>query len=49
MKIDLNGAETRQIIKGYGASACWWSQNVAEEETAKELCALLYGKDGRAA
>lgn len=46
MKIDLNGAETRQIIKGYGASACWWSQNVAEEKTAKELCALLYGKDG---
>ena len=46
MKIDFSKTEKRQIIKGYGTSACWWSQNVAAKETAEELSELLYGRDG---
>lgn len=46
MKITIDRASARQTIKGYGASACWWSQNVAQEKTAKEISALLYGRDG---
>lgn len=46
MKITIDRASARQTIRGYGASACWWSQNVAQEKTAKEISALLYGRDG---
>lgn len=46
MKICFYTENPRQIIKGYGASACWWSQNVSQEETRKEISSLLYGNDG---
>lgn len=46
MKITATDTAARQTIKGYGASACWWSQNVAREKTAREISSLLYGKDG---
>ncbi len=46
IKIDLKNATERQRIKGFGASACWWSQNVATEKTAQELCDLLYTEKG---
>ena len=46
MKITENNTAARQIIKGYGTSACWWSQNISQEKTAKEISRLLYGKDG---
>lgn len=45
-KIDLTKAKNQQTIKGFGTSACWWSQNVADEKTAKELADLLYSKNG---
>lgn len=46
IKIDLTSAEKRKPILGFGTSACWWSQNVADKSTANELAALLYGKSG---
>lgn len=46
IKIDLISAEKRKPILGFGTSACWWSQNVADKGTANELAALLYGKSG---
>lgn len=44
--IDLTKAEKQQTIKGFGTSACWWSQNVADNKTANELAELLYSKNG---
>lgn len=46
IKIDLTSAEKRKPILGFGTSACWWSQNVADKNIADELAALLYGKSG---
>lgn len=46
IKIDLTSAEKRKPIMGFGTSACWWSQNVADKSTADELAELLYGKNG---
>ena len=46
IKIDFKNATERQRIKGFGASACWWSQNVATKKTAQELCDLLYTEKG---
>lgn len=46
MKINLNQAEKKQTIQGWGTSACWWSQYCKDEKTAREICDLLYGSDG---
>lgn len=46
MKICFYTDNARQVLKGYGASACWWSQNVSNEKTRKEVSRLLYGTDG---
>lgn len=44
--VDFKNAEKRQTLKGFGTSACWWSQNVSRDDTAQELSELLYGKSG---
>lgn len=31
-----------QTFEGFGTSSCWWSQNVEDEETAREIARLLY-------
>lgn len=46
MKINLNQAKKMHTIKGWGTSACWWSQYCKDEKTAEEICDLLYGEDG---
>lgn len=46
MKIDLSKATKMQTLKGWGTSACWWSQYCKDEETAKQITDLLYGDDG---
>ena len=46
MKINFYTDNVRQTVKGYGASACWWSQNVSDEKTREEISRLLYGKSG---
>lgn len=46
MKIALKNAKKINTLNGFGASACWWSQNVADEQTAQTLTDLLYSKDG---
>ena len=45
MEISFSNEKERQTVKGYGASACWWSQNVSQEKTAKEISKLLYGEN----
>ena len=46
MNIDLKNAKKMQTLKGWGTSACWWSQYCADEKTAKEIAELLYGDSG---
>ena len=46
MKINLKNAKKLQTLKGWGTSACWWSQYCADEKTAKEIAELLYGDSG---
>lgn len=46
MKFDLKTAKQMQKLYGWGTSACWWSQAVNDDKTARELADLLYGDDG---
>lgn len=46
MKINLSTAKKLQTIKGWGTSACWWSQACADSDTQDKIIDLLYGKDG---
>ena len=34
-----------QTINGFGASACWWAQDVGEWENSEEIINMLYSKD----
>mgnify|MGYP002624431773 CR=1 FL=1 len=38
----LDTATTYQTIEGFGASACWWSQDVGGWENAEDILKLLY-------
>lgn len=40
--VNLN--EKYQTMNGFGASACWWSQDVGEWENAQSIISLLYDK-----
>ncbi len=46
MKIDLREIKKLQSLKGWGTSACWWSQYCADESVAEEIAELLYGDTG---
>ena len=41
----LDDNATYQIVNGFGASACWWSQDVGAWENADEVMQALYDKD----
>lgn len=46
MKINLKTAKEIKELKGFGASAAWWSTAVPDEKTARNLAELLYGNSG---
>lgn len=46
MTITVDANKTEQPFYGWGASACWWSQKVDDEQTREELAKLLYSKEG---
>lgn len=46
MKLKIKGAKRLKELKGFGASACWWSPQINDEKTANEVCELLYGNSG---
>ncbi len=46
MKINLINGKALQTTKGWGTSACWWSQACADSDTQDKIIDLLYGKDG---
>lgn len=41
--IDVN--TNYQIMNGFGASACWWSQDVGAWDNADEIMQALYDSD----
>lgn len=46
MTITVDKNTVEQPFYGWGTSACWWSQNVSDDETREELAKYLYSKDG---
>lgn len=46
MEIDLSNAQKLQEIKGWGTSACWWSQACPKGEITDDIVNLLYSKQG---
>lgn len=46
MKINLKNVKKLHTLKGWGTSACWWSQACPKGETADKIASLLYGSDG---
>lgn len=46
MKINLSNARKIKKLKGFGASACWWSPQIKDEKTADDVTELLYGNSG---
>ncbi|MCH5170264.1 MAG: hypothetical protein J1F24_03145 [Oscillospiraceae bacterium] len=45
MEINLKNAKKMQTLKGFGTSACWWSQ-YCKGDAAEKIAELLYGKTG---
>ncbi|MDE5984858.1 MAG: leucine-rich repeat protein [Eubacterium sp.] len=41
----INENTTYQTMEGFGASACWWSQDVGSWENIDEIMELLYSKE----
>lgn len=40
--IGVNEYVEHQTFEGFGTSSAWWSQTIADEETAREIARLLY-------
>lgn len=40
--IGVNEFVEHQTFEGFGTSSAWWSQTIADEETAREIARLLY-------
>ncbi len=46
VKITIDADEKGEILDGFGASACWWSQIAGKSENMEEIAKLLYSKEG---
>ena len=46
VKLTIDANEKGEILDGFGASACWWSQIAGNSENAEEVAKLLYSKEG---
>ena len=46
MKINFSKAKKIKVLNGFGASACWWSPQIKDDETAEDITELLYGNSG---
>lgn len=44
--VKVDTAAEKQMFDGWGASACWWADDIEDEQTRNEVAALLYGDDG---
>ena len=43
--ITIEPTAAYQTMNGFGASACWWSQEVGNWENAKDILSLLYDEN----
>lgn len=41
----VDESTTYQTLNGFGASACWWSQDVGKWENSREILSYLYSRD----
>ena len=46
VSLALRPNTTHQTITGFGASACWWAQDVGRSANADETARLLFGESG---
>ena len=46
VKLTIDANEKGEILDGFGASACWWSQIAGDSDNAEEIAKLLYSKEG---
>ena len=46
VKLTIDANKKGEILDGFGASACWWSQIAGNSENAEEVAKLLYSKEG---
>ena len=42
----VNPLKTYQTVTGFGASACWWAQDVGKSKNAEETARLLFSPEG---
>lgn len=43
-EIEINEQITYQTMRGFGASACWWAQEVGNWDNVREILSLLWSK-----
>ena len=48
VSVIVNPCVEYQTISGFGASACWWAQDIGATDNAEDVAKLLFGKDGLA-
>lgn len=46
LTIEIDEAAEYQQFNGFGASACWWSQNAGDSVYADDVAKALYSKEG---
>lgn len=46
VKLTIDAEEKGEVLDGFGASACWWSQIAGKSENMEEIAKLLYSKEG---
>lgn len=46
VKLTIDAEEKGEVLDGFGASACWWSQIAGKSENMEEIAKLLYSEDG---
>ncbi len=46
VSIRLRENETYQTLSGFGASACWWAQDIGGSEFAETVAKALFSKEG---
>lgn len=46
VKLTIDAEEKGEVLDGFGASACWWSQIAGKSENAEEIAKLLYSEEG---
>ena len=46
VSLSLRPDKTYQTVAGFGASACWWAQDVGKSDNAETVAKALFGSEG---